>query len=85
MQEPFRGELLVEKIPNSIFYEVFIGKMGRTTAFSKLRCGGVRRLTIDEWNLLKELYEELGLDGLTEEEMYEVSYALTARAVHKRF
>ena len=85
MQELFNGEQIVQEIPNDVFFEVFIGKLGRTTTFSKLRCGGIGRLTNDEWKHLRELYEELGLDGLTEEEMYEVSYALTARAVHKRF
>ena len=78
----FDAGQFVKELPNEVFHEEFINKLGRTTAFSKLRSGGEDRMTGYEWGVVERGYKNLGVpDTLSTDQMIALAYALTARAV----
>lgn len=76
---------LVFRIPKEVFVAHFISELGRTLAFSKLRCSGMSRMTDVDWDEVKEGYKKLGLEVSGKEHMLELAYALTIRAVSGNF
>ena len=76
---------IVESIPAERFRNVFISKIGRDEIFSRLRCGGEECIDTTDWKKIKEMYRELGIEEeMCKEEMLELAYALTRRAVLKK-
>ena len=80
--KPFDAESFVKNLDKDVFHEEFINKLGRTLAFSRLRCGGEHRLTGEEWAVIERGYRALGVPMvLSTSESIEFAHALTARAV----
>lgn len=78
----FDAAKIVNSIPAEKFMKEFIGQIGRDATFSRLRCGGEDCLEQTDWKKIKEMYADLGVDEeMSKEEMVELAYALTRRAV----
>ncbi|MDO4747026.1 MAG: hypothetical protein Q4A70_01630 [Candidatus Saccharibacteria bacterium] len=78
----FDAAKIVDSIPAEKFKKEFIGRIGRDATFSRLRCGGEDCLEQGDWKKIREMYVELGLDEeMCKQEMLELAYALTRRAV----
>ena len=76
---------IVDSIPEEMFKELFIGRIGREKVFSRLRCGGEECLDKTDWKKIEEMYMEIGIgEEMSNEEMVELAYALTRRAVLKK-
>ena len=78
----FDAEGFVKNLKNDVFHDEFINKLGRTLAFSKLRCGGEYRLTGEEWSVIERGFRNRGVPMvLSTSESVELAHALSARAV----
>ena len=72
---------LVSSITKNVFFDCFIAELGMTKSFSKLRCGGEKRMTPEDWETVRNGYRKLSLPCEDMERMTEIAYALTRRAV----
>ena len=82
----FNAINLVQRIPKEIFDQEFVQFLGCTIEFSKLRCGLEDTLNETEVQTILTSYRKLGLPtkNLTMQEIVQIGYALTMRAITAR-